>query len=319
MIKISKVIQLLSVATIVSFSSCKKETVEPAVVNNTHPANSNQTPSQTSVQGDSTTLRKHPNNTSSTVKPNIVTSPQATTSVPPVMTPPPVVTPPATPVVSKSNLISVTGVPVYKENGGNNAFFYQTGMTIDADGAYKCYHANSSMALSNLEMAGYPGNWWALVTDSNGEPIVQGANDPAPGYYIAQTSLENQNLPRTDPHRYVDALTIPYVVLPPQLQNAGNARLGDFAAIYNKNNNKITYAIFADQGPETHIGEASVAAAHNVGLELVNKEGGANNGIIYIVFPGSGNGSVRTVSEINSQGAALLNSWGGLEKLKASF
>src|SRR4051812_9828042 len=50
---------------------------------------------------------------------------------------------------SKVSFMSVTGVPVYKENGGNNAIFYQTGMTIDADGAYKCYHADNNLALSN--------------------------------------------------------------------------------------------------------------------------------------------------------------------------
>jgi hypothetical protein len=89
------------------------------------------------------------------------------------------------------------------------------------------------------------------------------------------------------------------------------------AAVYNKNNNKLTFAIFADIGMETHIGEASIAAAHNLGLELVNKEGGANNGITYLVFPGSGNGSKRTVTEINSLGASLLQTWGGLQKLQS--
>jgi hypothetical protein len=133
------------------------------------------------------------------------------------------------------------------------------------------------------------------------------------------TSLEDQSLPATDPHRYVDALVIPYVVLPPSLANTGGARLGDFGAIYNQLNGMLTYVIFADEGPESHLGECSVNAAHNVGLELVNKSGGADNGITYIIFPGSGNGQKRTVSEINSQGAALLNQWGGINKLKAAF
>jgi hypothetical protein len=33
-----------------------------------------------------------------------------------------------------------------------------------------------------------PGNWWALVT-RNGRPIVQGADDPAPGFYVSTTTL----------------------------------------------------------------------------------------------------------------------------------
>jgi hypothetical protein len=228
-------------------------------------------------------------------------------------------TDPATPSggTSKVSFMSVTGVPVYKENGGNNAIFYQTGMTIDADGAYKCYHADDNLALSPLAMGGYPGNWWGVVTDANGNPVVQGPNDPAPGYYVSQTSLEDQSMDRTNPNRYVDAVTIPYMVLPPQLMNACGAKLGDIAAIYNKNNNKVTYAIFADVGLETHIGEASIAAAHNLGLELVNKEGGAASGITYLVFPGSGNGTKKTPGEINSLGTSLLNTWGGLQKLQS--
>ena len=133
------------------------------------------------------------------------------------------------------------------------------------------------------------------------------------------TSLEDRNLEATNPYRYVDALTIPYVVLPPSLAQAGGAKLGDFGAIYNQNNGMLTYVIFADSGPEEHLGECSVNAAHNVGLELVNKMGGASSGITYIVFPGSGNGQKRTAAEISDNGAKLLNAWGGIGKLKTAF
>jgi hypothetical protein len=291
---------LIFLGSIVSFSGCRKKEVIPQTLQQNNPGKSSSPMPSDPKKGNTVPLPS--------------TNPPTTSTPPPVTLPPIIITP--LPVFSKSSFITISGVPVYKEKGGGNAFFYQTGMTIDADGAFQCYHANSSLALSPLEMAGYPGNWWGLVTDSAGNPCIQGKNDPAPGYYISQTSLEDQSMIRTDPHRYVDALAIPYLVLPPQLKKTGGANLGDFGAMYNKNNDKISFAIFADEGPESHIGEASIAAAHNLGYELINKMGGAENGIIYVVFPGSGNRKKRTVSEINANGASLLEAWGGLQKLK---
>jgi hypothetical protein len=40
-----------------------------------------------------------------------------------------------------------------------------------------------------LAHAGHRGNWWALVTNNekvSGTPVVQGAADPAPGYYVSR-------------------------------------------------------------------------------------------------------------------------------------
>ena len=47
-----------------------------------------------------------------------------------------------------------------------SAFFFEAGMHIDADGAYRAYHPISSKGLDYLANAGKPGNWWALVTDN---------------------------------------------------------------------------------------------------------------------------------------------------------
>jgi hypothetical protein len=288
MIKIKRILSALSLAAMISVSACKKEDIKPAA-----------TASETSA--DNTESKPAESNSNNTPAPTTVPAGSAT-------------------VGATATIKTVMNVPVYKEsNTGNNAFFYQSEMTIDADGAFKAYHENSDLALCPLSMAGYPGNWWAILTDANGEPIKQGPNDPAPGYYICMTSLEDPNLPVTDPRRYVDALEIPYVVLPPSLAIAGGAKLGDFGAIYNQHNGMLTYVIYADAGPEDHLGECSVNAAHNVGLELVNKAGGASNGITYIVFPGSGNGKKRTAAEISDNGARLLNAWGGIGKLKTAF
>jgi hypothetical protein len=49
------------------------------------------------------------------------------------------------------------------------------------------YHPNNRMGLDSIDHAGHPGNWWALATDTGtprGRPVLQGENDPAPGYYV---------------------------------------------------------------------------------------------------------------------------------------
>jgi hypothetical protein len=79
---------------------------------------------------------------------------------------------------------------------------------LDADGTYRAYHLNGRSGLECLHNAGRPGNWWALITDNgrpNGHPVIQTANDPAPGFYVSITSLQDPSRARKDPRRYVDA------------------------------------------------------------------------------------------------------------------
>lgn len=109
--------------------------------------------------------------------------------------------------------VSQSGWRVF-ETTDRPAAVFRAKMSIDADGAPKAYNKNSAIALDFLANAGRPGNWWALVTDGNGNPIVQGSGDPAPGYYISTTTLTYPNTDPNKPAHYVDASTIPYFVLP---------------------------------------------------------------------------------------------------------
>jgi hypothetical protein len=191
---------------------------------------------------------------------------------------------------------------------GSAAFFYESGMTIDADGAPNAYHPDNS-GLDDLENAGAPGNWQGLAKDANGEPFIQGADDPFPGYYVSATALADHSKAVNDPARYVDASKIPFVVLPGGMARQMGARPGDFAAVFNQRNGKSSYAIFGDVGPHDRIGEGSVALAENLGIRSNARNGGAHRGILYLLFPGSGNGRPRTIEEINSEGQKLLQAW----------
>jgi hypothetical protein len=201
---------------------------------------------------------------------------------------------------------------------GNPAIFYKAGMKIDADGSPHAYHPQGEGLDYNYN-GGSGGHWWGVITDDAGKPVIQGLNDPAPGYYVSGTSLEDRSKNKFDPARYVNAEIVPYIVLPERLYTKANVKLGDFAAVINKKNGKIAYAIFADIGPAGKLGEGSIALANNLEIYSNPKDGGADEDIIYLIFPGSGNGEHRDLEEIHSIGPKLLKDWGGEDLLLSFF
>jgi hypothetical protein len=193
------------------------------------------------------------------------------------------------------------------------AFFFISRMAIDADGAPDAYNADDT-GLDALANAGAPAHWNGIVTDRNGNPLIQRDNDPSPGYYISCTSLYDETKKFTDPTTYVNASKIPYVVLPQDVADRGGARLGDFAVVMNLRNGKSSFAIFADIGT---LGEGSVALAEALAVSPDARHGGQSDGILYLLFPASGNLRPRTISEIQSEGEKLLDHWGGLKRLSS--
>jgi hypothetical protein len=191
---------------------------------------------------------------------------------------------------------------------GTSAFFYESGMTIDADGAPNAYHPENT-GLDDLANAGAPGRWEGLAKDGDGQPFIQGVNDPFPGYYVSATALADHSKAVNDPARYVDASRIPFIVLPGGMARQIGARPGDFAVVFNQRNGKSSFAIYGDVGPADRIGEGSVALAENLGIHSDARNGGARRGVIYLVFPGSGNGRPRTMEEIDGEGRKLLQAW----------
>jgi hypothetical protein len=130
----------------------------------------------------------------------------------------------------KAKLFTVRHVVAWSSVSGPRAFFYKSGLAVDADGAFRAYHPNDPLGLDSLSHAGHEGNWWALVTENekpSGRPVVQLESDPAPGFYVSTTALYDRDNPNPrDPHRYVDAATIPYVVLHPAALNYAKLLIG---------------------------------------------------------------------------------------------
>lgn len=203
-------------------------------------------------------------------------------------------------------------VPV-RRFSNNGAVFFVSGMTIDADGAPNAYHPDDT-GLDELVNAGVPGRWDGIITDQEGNPFIQEESDPFPGYYISCTSLADETKKFTDQTRYVDASKIPYVALPQAIAERGGEQLGDFAFVMNLRNGRSSFAIYADIGT---LGEGSIALAESLGLWSDARSGGTSDGILYVLFPGSGNLQPRTLDEINEEGEKLLLQAGGMKLLSA--
>lgn len=208
-------------------------------------------------------------------------------------------------------------VDVYQDDG-DAAFFYLAAMSVDADGSPRAYHprdypVDRHTGLDNPAHAGKPGNWWALATDNDkpsGTPLVQKASDPAPGYWISMTALSS-GAP-SNPKSYVDAEVIPYIVMPTGL---GGAKKGDFGIVLNTQNGKFTGAIFADTNPA--VGEASIACAEALSVPKDARNGGISKQVIgYLLFPKSGNGKPRPLTEVLSNAETLFEEWGGKARLE---
>jgi len=90
----------------------------------------------------------------------------------------------------------------------------------------------------------------------------------------------------------IDALKTNYFVLPGNIRSRlGTTRLGlgDIAAVVY--NGRLEFAVYADSGPTSKIGEGSVRLAQSLGFNPYGRNGriccGITSGVVTIVFPGS--------------------------------
>lgn len=168
---------------------------------------------------------------------------------------------------------------------------------IDADGANGqaggpwAYRADDtgSDALANAGMA-REGNKvickhaWArsvVVLDLDNEPRV------FPGGGIAsKTWYTHRGVPKSDPAAYVDAETVPYVVVPPVIVQRTQGVVRGCKA-------RVTYrgisvdCVVADLGPASKIGEISIATARALKMPSSPRSGGVSGAFVqYELWPG---------------------------------
>jgi glycosyl hydrolase group 75 (putative chitosanase) len=175
--------------------------------------------------------------------------------------------------------------------------------TVASKGKYATDDGGSSTI--NICKSGSAFFWKAdLDIDCDGVR-TSNCNEDTDPWYQNQTSFE------TSAGKSFQADKTHYFVIPlPSSRfnySSSGIKPGSVAAIIY--NNKVVYAVFADEGPSNIIGEASYATAQALGINPDPENGGAASGVTYIVFPGSVPNPVESNSAIDSKGAAAATTF----------
>ncbi len=86
---------------------------------------------------------------------------------------------------------------------------------INGDGSPHVYHPDGIGTDFNENGKDLAGRWVGVLTDKHGNPLIQQADDLAPGYYISSTKYEWVDQPPSTQRRYVNGEVIPHVTVPP--------------------------------------------------------------------------------------------------------
>ncbi|MFG1187475.1 MULTISPECIES: glycoside hydrolase family 75 protein [Xanthobacter] len=181
-------------------------------------------------------------------------------------------------------LARIGGVSVIQDEDGR--VHWEAGGAIDADGANgqngaKFAYRMDDKGLDALKNAGWPSGSWdnVLFDRGDGHPL---ADDD--GNVYSKTTYAWKG--RAIPTRYVDAATVPYVVVNPLVrQRAVGIVMGCRALVTYKG--KSVAAVVADVSGAARIGELSIAAAKALGIPSSPRKGGTDTGVTYEMWPGS--------------------------------
>ncbi len=186
----------------------------------------------------------------------------------------------------KTHLNSIDDVSVDQDDDGR--VHWQSHATVDADGANGQNGNPFAYRLDNDGLddihgsAGYPNGGWqnVLVNDGSGHPLTDGD-----GNCFSSTTYRWPTRPVKT--RYVDATTVPYVVVNPIIRmEAKGAVIGCRATVTYKG--KSVDAVVADVSGRGTIGELSIAAAKALGFkDFSARSGGVNSGVTFEFWPGT--------------------------------
>ena len=158
------------------------------------------------------------------------------------------------------------GQAAYKVDDSGSELLANGGMKRRPDGKVVCAHA------------------WArdiVLLGEDNEPKVF-----PDGVIASMTWYRDHTKPVDDPTAYVDAETIPYIVVPPLVVQKTTGVVRGCKA-------KVTWqgatvdCVVADRGPANRIGELSIAAARALGMNPSPRHGGVESrDVLYELWPG---------------------------------
>ena len=172
-------------------------------------------------------------------------------------------------------------------------------------------------------------------------PFRQGKPCPAvDGFLVSATSLAKRNITDVcDISNYVDALTVPALVLPRNPPGGGfgfaarGAAIGDVAVAMTPGSNSVVYAVVGDTGPARQLGEASIALNGKLlgrtrepsnydevrGRGQYQGKGWSVPRAAVLIFPKTRDAAnpYLTTDRIDAAAKQAFDAWGGLPRLKA--
>jgi len=188
---------------------------------------------------------------------------------------------------------TIANVQINEDDDGR--VWYTSGASIDADGANgqngqppayndtdtgTDYLANGGMRLVDGRVVRTGSSRIAILGPDEQPRVFPG------GVIASKTWYAYPGIPADDPSAYVDAETVPYVVVPPLIvkQTAGVVR-GCYARVTYQG--KTVECVVADMGPSDRIGELSIAAARALGIRHSPRNGGLKEKVVgYELWPG---------------------------------
>ncbi|MEJ0002414.1 MAG: hypothetical protein WDN30_00290 [Pararobbsia sp.] len=178
----------------------------------------------------------------------------------------------------------------------NRRIYYTADADIDADGANGQNGAQAAyvvgdqgsefLANGGMKTVGDKvvcAHEWArsiVLLDTDNEPKVF-----AGGVIASTTWYRNRARLASDPASYVDAQTIPYVVVPPLIVASVNGVVRGCKARVTWQAKRVD-CVVADLGPANRIGEISIAAAKALGMNSSPRNGGIDRPeVLYELWP----------------------------------
>lgn len=169
--------------------------------------------------------------------------------------------------------------------------------------------------------------FFAMATDTDGVPIIQGDTDPKPGFFVATTALKQPGESPHTPQAQLDSNTVPFAVISSTWQKSGKPgpKLGDFGVAYRRSNEKLAFFVIGDIGPRNKLGEGSVALHQALGNDPFVMRSGVRRAragiggrdVVYVLFPNSAQRDQHLDAEsIERFASPLFDRFGGIDQVK---
>jgi hypothetical protein len=243
-------------------------------------------------------------------------------------------------------------IPIFRDPG-TQAIAFASQMQVNTDGAPDSYHPDDIgiTHICNGVSVGSNCTWkpkcltdfkqaksehfkgptkicfFAMATDTKGIPIIQGATDPKPGYFVSTTALHQPGENLRTPQAQLDSNNVNFAVIPGTWQRSGKPgpKLGDFGVAYRRSNGKSAFFVIGDTGPKNKLGEGSVALHQALGNDPFMdrfgvrraRKGIGGRDVVYLLFPSSAQpGQKFDTVNIDRLAGEQLKKFGGLEHMK---